>query len=72
MKQVAIYFGMTMAIVIALGFVGTIDHQSETSDVEEYCRMVKQFKDTDGAFGWPDYENAYTSWCPQGEYANAE
>ena len=72
MKQTVIYFSLTIAVVIALGFVGSMDHQSVTSDVDEYCRMVKQFRDTDGAFGWPDYENAYESWCSKGEYANAE
>ena len=30
---------------------------------QQYCRMVHTHNTTDGAYGWPDYDNAYATSC---------
>lgn len=30
---------------------------------QQYCRMVHTHNTTGGAYGWPDYDNAYASSC---------
>lgn len=29
----------------------------------QYCRMVHTHQQTDGTYGWPDYDNAYAEAC---------
>ena len=30
---------------------------------QQYCKMVHTYKTTDGAYGWPDYNDAYATSC---------
>ena len=55
-----------------LGWIGTQDKQQQQESQSEYCRMVKLHKETNGSFGWPDYENSYDNWCSDTEVANAK
>ena len=40
----------------AFGFVGHMDAEEEQRQVEQYCEMVKLWKETKGQQGWPAYD----------------
>jgi hypothetical protein len=44
-----------ISLVIALGLVGQSDFEDEQAQAEQYCEMVKLWKQTKGQQGWPAY-----------------
>lgn len=44
-----------IAIIFAMGFVGQNDFEDEQAQAEQYCEMVKLWKQTKGQEGWPAY-----------------
>jgi len=42
---------------------GKSEYEVELEQQDEYCKMVKLFKDTKGQTGWPDFKNTYKDWC---------
>jgi hypothetical protein len=44
-----------IGLVIALGLVGQSDYEDEQAQAEQYCEMVKLWKQTKGQQGWPEY-----------------
>ena len=44
-----------IGIVIAMGIVGQSDLEEEQRQVDQYCEMVKLWKQTNGQAGWPAY-----------------
>lgn len=46
-------------LLLVFGLVGKVDQVAEQQEFNHYCRMVKTYQETDGAFGWPDYRNLY-------------
>lgn len=50
-------------VVAGLCAAGTIDAKSEKANTSRYCDMVKQYKDTNGKKGWPDFEKTYRHEC---------
>jgi hypothetical protein len=44
-----------IGVVIALGLVGQSDFEDEQAQAEQYCEMVKLWKQTKGQAGWPAY-----------------
>ena len=44
-----------IGLVIALGLVGQSDFEDEQAQAEQYCEMVKLWKQTKGQAGWPEY-----------------
>jgi hypothetical protein len=44
-----------IGLVIALGLVGQSDFEDEQAQAEQYCEMVKLWKQTKGQQGWPAY-----------------
>ena len=44
-----------VAILVLMGFVGSFDAEEEARQQEEYCSMVKLWKESKGRAGWPAY-----------------
>ena len=50
---------LTAFIIImlaAFGIAGTHDFEEEQRQEEHYCEMVKQYKQTRGEKGWPEFK----------------
>lgn len=45
-----------IGLVIALGLVGQSDFEDEQAQADQYCEMVKLWKQTNGQQGWPAYK----------------
>lgn len=50
-------------LILALGWVGSMDLEDAIRADQTYCNMVRDYKRTDGAIGWPDYEERYDRDC---------
>jgi hypothetical protein len=44
-----------IGFIIAMGIVGQSDFEEEQRQAEQYCEMVKLWKQTKGQAGWPAY-----------------
>ena len=44
-----------IGIIIAMGIVGQSDFEEAERQQDEYCAMVKLWKQTNGQSGWPAY-----------------
>ena len=44
-----------IGLIIAMGIVGQSDFEEEQRQAEQYCEMVKLWKETKGEAGWPAY-----------------
>lgn len=44
-----------IGIVIAMGIVGQSDLEEEQRQADQYCDMVKMWKESGGEKGWPAY-----------------
>jgi hypothetical protein len=44
-----------IGLIIAMGIVGQSDYEDEQAQAEQYCEMVKLWKQTNGQQGWPAY-----------------
>lgn len=47
-------------LLVALGIVGQSDFEEEQRQQDEYCTMVKLWKQTNGQAGWPAYNGEGT------------
>lgn len=45
-----------IGIIIAMGIVGQSDFEEEQRQAEQYCEMVKLWKESNGKAGWPAYD----------------
>jgi hypothetical protein len=45
-----------IGIIIAMGIVGQSDMEEEQRQADQYCDMVKLWKETRGQAGWPAYD----------------
>lgn len=45
-----------IGIVISMGIVGQADFEEEQRQAEQYCEMVRLWKETNGQAGWPAYD----------------
>lgn len=54
-----------MAVVIAALAAVALGAKKTPEAVEQlqYCRMVADYKASDGAVGWPDYNHNYETVC---------
>jgi len=50
-----------LALGVVIGMSGDYEEQQQI-DVN-YCQMVKLYKDSSGANGWPDYRGNYSEVC---------
>ena len=44
-----------IGIIIAMGAVGQSDFEEAERQAEQYCEMVKLWKESNGKAGWPAY-----------------
>lgn len=50
---------VTLVLALTLG-----DNKPDTSQEQLHCEMVQIWNETDGEYGWPDYNNTAGS-CPK-------
>lgn len=53
-----------VALVATLGWAGNSDLQEQEAQASEYCEMVALYHQSNGEFGWPDY-NAGSITCKE-------
>lgn len=57
------YVALVVAATLAgLALVSGFEDDSALEQAQ-YCRMVHAYLDSDGEFGWPDYERTYGDSC---------
>lgn len=62
MRTNALLFSAALLVLgLALAFG---DAAPDTSEQDLHCEMVQMWADTDGEYGWPDYNNTAGS-CPK-------
>lgn len=44
-----------IAIVVLMGIAGRMDYEEADLQQEQYCEMVKLYKQSNGEKGWPAY-----------------
>ncbi len=42
-------------IFLLFGIIGNLDYESKQEEQDNYCEMVKIYKQTNGTKGWPAY-----------------
>lgn len=45
-----------IGLIVAMGIAGQADYEEEQRQAEQYCEMVKLWKQTGGRAGWPAYD----------------
>ena len=48
---------VTLFAVVMACVVGSMDYEAEERQAQLHCDMVKIFIESDGEYGWPDYNN---------------
>lgn len=56
MNRIKTFLAFT-AIIVAMGIVGHMDADEAERQQEQYCEMVKLYKETNGEKGWPAYND---------------
>ncbi|MFP5404624.1 MAG: hypothetical protein ACLGG2_08030 [Gammaproteobacteria bacterium] len=46
---------LAIFVLVLMGIVGQSDFEEEQRQQDEYCAMVKLWKQTNGQAGWPAY-----------------
>ena len=49
--------------LLAACVAGTMEYGDEERQQVLYCDMVKIYQESDGMYGWPDYNNNATEIC---------
>ena len=44
------------SIIVVFGVVGHFDSEGDAIEQDQYCQMVKLWKDSHGREGWPAYK----------------
>ncbi len=55
-------FGFVVFILLA-GIAGRVDYEDALLEEQTYCENVKEFKESGGQKGWPDYRELYDDMC---------
>lgn len=55
--------GVALFLIVAFGIAGHFDAEEEQRQADQYCEMVKLWKQTNGQQGWPDYDGIYDEAC---------
>jgi len=55
---------VAISLAITLGLVAWLCNTEEpTEEQQNYCEMVDIWNDTDGEYGWPDYNDNFDEVC---------
>ena len=46
---------IALVLILAFGLMGNMDKEEEERQQNQYCEMVKLYKETNGQAGWPAY-----------------
>ena len=55
--------GVVALFVLAACVVGTMEYGDEERQQVLYCDMVQIYQESDGMYGWPDYNNNAKEIC---------
>jgi hypothetical protein len=59
-----VWVGVGFVVFILLaGLAGQADYEDAQLQEQAYCANVKEFKETNGQKGWPDYRELYDVMC---------
>lgn len=61
--KAGLMIGAFTLVLIAVGAVGNEDYKEAVRSQELYCENVALYKDSNGEYGWPDYESRYERDC---------
>ncbi len=59
-----------LVFLLLAGVAGQSDYEDAAREEAVYCANVKQYKDTGGQLGWPDYREVYNTMCVR-DYAKS-
>ena len=60
----SIIFAVALAgIAACLAILAHDDYDEAVAQQEVYCSMVKQYKQSNGLYGWPDFKGTYEKHC---------
>lgn len=51
---------LAIFVLVLMGIVGQYDMEEEQRQADQYCEMVKLWKETRGQAGWPAYNGEGT------------
>ena len=54
---------VVILFMLAACVVGTMEFEDEERQQALYCDMVKIYQESDGMYGWPDYNNNAKEVC---------
>jgi len=56
LHRFGIVLGMATALLVLAVFQPRVDHDAEAHN--QHCAMVQLWSETNGEYGWPDYNNS--------------
>ena len=56
---------VVIMFLLAAGAVGTMGFEDETRQQNLYCDMVKKYKESNGMYGWPDFNSNAEEICDE-------
>lgn len=55
---------LLISLAVFIGLLAVINHSEEPMpDEVQYCEMVDTWNETDGEYGWPDYNENFDEVC---------
>lgn len=53
------WVGLIVAGVVIILLVISAGGEQDPNPTDQYCEMVQVHQETDGEYGWPDYDNLH-------------
>lgn len=53
-----------LALLGLITLAACVDEQEQHNELKHHCEMVGIYRETDGQYGWPDYNNTAGD-CPK-------
>lgn len=64
---------LLLGVCLAMLALGYVENTFPDRTQEQYCRMVHDYRTSDGVIGWPDYDNRFDADCtPEGEVRHVQ
>jgi hypothetical protein len=57
--------GVVALFLLSACAVGTMGFEDETRQQNLYCDMVEKYKESDGMYGWPDFNSNAEEICDE-------
>lgn len=63
-EKITVGVGVLVVLILA-GFAGASDLEDAQQQEQAYCENVTEWYNTDGEYGWPDYNENYSTVCAE-------